>query len=153
MTRYIILAALISIVDLAYGQVDTTTIDSIRIVTRKNVWSYCPTFTKDNKTYEVQIGETFHRTVLANGWFKRTSDSCYQDTWIQEMIRNQFYLDPNDYHRFKRGKPYGGRIRGNDGEYKITGRCKKGKPHGKFIILDIKNDKIIWEGVISMYNE
>ena len=115
--------------------------------------AYCPTFTKDNKTYEIQIGETFYRTVLANGWFESGGDSCYHYTWIWSMIRNEFYLTPSSYIRFKKGKPYTGRIKENDGEYKIKGRCKKGRPHGKFVIFDIKNDEIVWEGAISMSNE
>lgn len=133
---------------LSFGQVDTT--HGIRVRVGKEVTACCQTTTIKNKTYEFQVGETFHRTVLANGWFIKVSDSCYQSTWIQKMIEEKFYLGLSGvYQKFNRGRPYSGRIREDDGEYKIIGRCKKGVPYGKFIILNTDNE-LIWKGEISI---
>lgn len=153
MIKLIILISLLTTYNLGYSQVDTTTIGEIRFVSQLATGP-CETIVKKNKIYEIQIGETFHRTVLANGWFKKVSDSCYQNTWIQSLINKEFYLNSEGiYLKFKKGKPYSGKIREDDGEFKIIGCCKKGHPNGKFVILDIKNNVIIWEGVIEKYNE
>jgi hypothetical protein len=149
MTKLSLLIVFISAFKLSFGQVDT--IHGIRVRVGKEVTVYCQTTTIKNKTYEFQVGETFNRTVLANGWFINVNDSCYQSTWIQEMIDEKFYLGSKGvYKKFKKGKPYSGRVREDDGEYKIIGRCKKGLPYGKFIILNSDDNELIWKG--KVYN-
>ena len=147
MTKLSLLIFFISAFKLSFGQVDTTYVDGIRLRVGK-VTEYCPTITIKNRTYEFQVGETYNRTVLANGWFINSSDSCYRSTWIQQMIDEKFYLGSEGvYKKFKKGKPYCGRVREDDGEYKIIGRCKKGVLCGKFIILNADNE-LIWKGEI-----
>jgi hypothetical protein len=154
MIKLIFLISLLTTFNLAHSQVDTTTIGGIRVFDGLVATGPCETIVKKNKIYEIQIGETFHRTVLANGWFKKVGDNCYKNTWIQSMVNKEFYLNSEGiYLNFKKGKPYSGKIREDDGKFKIIGRCKKGHPNGKFVILDIKNNVIIWEGVIELHNE
>lgn len=132
---------------------DTVTVDGIRVIVGKEVTVACETIKKNNKIYHRQIGATFQRTVLASGWFKQVNDSCYQSVWIGLMIKNKFYQNTNDvFIKYKKGKPYRGRINENDGEYKLIGRCKKGIPSGKFIIKNSENE-VLWEGVITIKNE
>ena len=155
MTRLsiLILILFISAISLSFGQVDTIHVNGIHLLVGKTVSTHCQTIKKKNKTYEIQIGETFHRTVLANGWFIEVSDSCYRSTWIQAMIDKKFYLDLTGvYLKFNKGKPYSGRVREDDGEYKIIGRCRKGLPFGKFIILNAENE-LIWKGKINIDSE
>lgn len=149
MTKLNLLILFISVFNFSFGQVDTTDVNGIRVRDfGKEVTEYCQTKTIKNKTYWFHIGETFHRTVLANGWFIKGSDSCYRSIWIQKMIAEKFYLESKGvYKKFKKGKPYRGRVREDDGEYKIVGRCKKGMPYGKFIILNSDNE-LIWKGEI-----
>ncbi len=148
MTKLSLLILFISAFKLSFGQVDTTHVNGnlLRGIGKVSVW--CPTTTIKNKTYEFQVGATFNRTVLANGWFINNSDSCYRSTWIQKMIDEKFYSGAKGiYKKFKKGKPYSGSVREDDGEYKIIGRCKKGVPCGKFVILNADNE-LIWKGVI-----
>jgi hypothetical protein len=154
MTKLSFLILFITAFKLSFGQVDSTHGNGIRLRVGKIVTAYCQTTTIKNKTYEFQVGATFNRTVLANGWFVNNSDSCYRSTWIQKMIDEKFYSGAKGiYKKFKKGKPYSGRLREDDGEYKIIGRCKKGVPYGKFIILKSDNE-LIWKGVIyKMGNE
>jgi hypothetical protein len=148
MTKFIILILLVSSFNLSFGQVDTVTVGGIRVIVGKEVTGACETIKKNNKIYHIQIGETFHRTVLASGWFKQVNDSCYQSVWIGYMIKNKFYQNENDvFIKYKKGKPYSGRINENDGDYKLIGSCRKGLLHGKVKIKD--NQKIIWEGKMS----
>jgi hypothetical protein len=134
---------------LLFGQVDTTHVNGIRVGVAKEVKAYCQTTTIKNKTYESQAGATFNRTVLASGWFIKSSDSCYRNTWIQKKIDEKFHFGSKGvYKKFKKGKPYSGRVRENDGEYKIIGSCRKGLPYGKFIILN-SNNELIWKGEIN----
>jgi hypothetical protein len=148
MTKLSLLIFFTSAFKLSFGQVVTTYVDGIRLRVGKEVTAYCQTTTIKNKTYEFQVGETYNRTVLANGWFIKSSDSCYRSTWIQKMIDEKFYLGSEGvYKKFKKGKPYSGRVHEDDGEYKIIGRCKKGILCGKFVILNVDNE-LIWKGVI-----
>lgn len=138
----------ISAFKLSFGQVDTTHVNGNLLRGIGKVTERCPTTTIKNKTYEFQVGATFNRTVLANGWFINNSDSCYRSTWIQKMIDEKFYSGAKGiYKKFKKGKPYSGRLREDDGEYKIIGRCKKGVPCGKFVILNADSE-LIWKGEI-----
>ena len=137
---------------LSFGQVDTSYVNGIRMVAVKDLKTYCGTTTIKNRIYELQVGATFNRTVLANGWFIMSNDSCYRKTWIQQMIDKKFYLESKEvFKKFKNGKPYSGRVREDDGEYRIIGRCRKGLPYGKFIILN-SNNELIWKGEINNMN-
>lgn len=149
MTKLGLLLLFISAFKRSFGQVDTSHIDGVRLRVGKELTAYCQTTTIKNKTYEFQVGETYNRTVLANGWFVYVNDSCYQSTWIEKMINEKFYLGTKiKYKKFKNGKLYSGKILENDGAYKIIGRCKKGLTYGKFIILN-SNKELIWKGEVK----
>jgi hypothetical protein len=149
MTKLSLLIVFISAFMFSFGQVDTTHVNGQVVLNNGvKVTEWCPTTTIKNKTYEFQVGATFNRTVLASGWFIKSSDSCYRSTWIQKMINEEFYLSSKGvYKKYKKGKPISGKVREDDGEYKIMGRCKKGLPSGKFIILNSDNE-LIWKGKI-----
>lgn len=150
MTKLNFLIVFISVFQLYFGQLDTSRNKGV-IMRRTGlvVQVHCDTKIIKRKMYDHQVGETFDRTVLANGWFVRYKDSCYQNTWMSQMIEKEFYLGLNGvYRKYKKGKPYTGIVRENDGEYKIIGRCKKGRPVGKFKILNSKKE-LIWKGEIQ----
>jgi hypothetical protein len=103
MTKISLLIFFISAFKLSFGQVDTTHVNGIILRIKEiKVTEYCPTTTIKNKTYEFQVGETYNRTVLANGWFINSSDSCFRSTWIQKMIDEKFYIGSEGlYKKFK----------------------------------------------------
>lgn len=149
MTKLSLLMVFTSAFKFTFGQVDTTHVNGIRVLVAKEIKTYCETTTIKNKTYVFQAGATFNRTVLANGWFIKSNDSCYRSTWIKKMIDEAFYLRSKGvYKKFKKGKPYSGRVREDDGEFKIIGRCRKGLPCGTFSILN-SNNELIWKGKIN----
>lgn len=109
----------------------------------------CDITMKNNKAYELQVGETFHRTVLANGWFDIYNYGCKSRTSISNMIKSEFYLSQkNTFICYKKGKPYSGKVVETCDGYTIIGRCKKGFLDGEVFIRDQENN-LIWQGVLT----
>lgn len=150
--KFIIAILFITTFNTAFGQIDTFYVDGVQVIGGGKVLGPCETFVKNNKVYTAHIGATFHVTVLASGWFKLQDENCAQKTYIESMVESKFYLNEEDlFIKYKKGKPYNGRIKDSDGLYKIIGRCKNGLLHGKIIIKDNKNN-VIWEGELKKQN-
>ena len=142
--KYIIIIFLIVISNSLYSQIDT--INGIIVLTgRADIEEFCLLEKIKNKTYHTQIGHSYRRVVLANGWFKMDR-TCPREIYTLPIVECKFDLTQTYlYVKYKRGKLYSGRINDKDGNYRIIGFCRKGLLHGKVKILD--NEKnIVWEG-------
>jgi hypothetical protein len=127
-----------------YSQTDT--INGIFVPKgRTEVEEFCLLEKMKNKTYHTQIGHSYRRVVLANGWFKMDR-TCPREIYTLSIVECKFDITQTDlYVKYKRGKLYSGRINDKDETYRIIGFCRKGLLHGKVKIMD--NEKnIVWEG-------
>jgi len=142
--KYLTILFLIAISNNVYSQSDT--INGLIIFNgRAEIYEYCKFKKIKTKTYYEEIGETFHRTVLANGWFK-IDERCPREIYTLPIVECKFDVTQIDsYVKYKRGKRYSGRINDKDANYSIIGFCKKGLLQGKVKILDNKKN-IVWKG-------
>ena len=145
--KYLSLLILIAIFKIGYSQTDTSKRNVVQIIDKTNsgVYNYCYLKKNKNRVYQEEIGHSFHRTVLATGWFK-LEGTCPREIYDLPIVECKFNLAEKDlYVRYKRGRLYSGRINDKDEKYRIKGCCRKGLLHGNVKILDNERN-IIWEG-------
>ncbi len=142
--KYLIIILLLVISNNLYSQADTIN-DIFVLKGRAGIEEFCLLEKIKNKTYLTQIGHSYRRVVLANGWFKMDR-TCPREINTLPIVECKFDKTQTDlYIKYKRGKLYSGRINDKDETYRIIGFCRKGLLHGKVKILD--NEKnIVWEG-------
>lgn len=141
--KYLIIILLV-ISNNLYSQADTIN-EIFELKGRAGIEEFCLLEKIKNKTYLTQIGHSYRRVVLANGWFKMDR-TCPREINTLPIVECKFDITQTDlYVKYKKGKLYSGRINDKDETYRIIGFCRKGLLHGKVKILD--NEKnIVWEG-------
>jgi hypothetical protein len=142
--KYLNIIFLIVISNNLYSQIDT--INGIVVLIRSaKIEEFCLLEKIKNKSYHTQIGHSYRRVVLANGWFKMDG-TCPREIYTLPIVECKFDLTQTDlYVKYKRGKLYSGKINDKDENYRIIGFCRKGLLYGKIKILD-KEKNIVWEG-------
>lgn len=108
---------------------------------------------KMGRTYCEIIGETYHRYVIAKGWYSLDPTSgCINSLYDKIPFKDIPGAGDNYFVKYKRGRLYNGKIRdtyvdevyGKGDKYTLIARCKKGLLHGK--VTTTLNGNIILEG-------
>ena len=140
----IITLALLFIVCFSFGQTDSIKVRPSNLVPKE-----CLVKKKKNKYIQILIGETYHKIVPADGWFKLYGD-CPNKIYELPIVECNFpETRIGVYIKLKKGKPFSGNIKEKSEKYKLITRCKKGLLHGTVKILNL-DDQIIWQGEFIM---
>jgi hypothetical protein len=115
--KHFIIIFLVVISNNLYSQIDT--INGIVVRTGSaEIEEFCLLEKIKNKTYHTQIGHSYRKVVLANGWFKMDR-TCLREIYTLPIVACKFDLTHTDlYIKYKRGKLYSGRINDKDENYR-----------------------------------
>ncbi len=142
--RATIILTLLLLAPLSYGQIvpiKTKVSDSVSV--------NCAIEKKNNRYYQTRIGETYHRTVPANGWF-RFEGKCLDEIYELPILECKLSeTEIGTYYKCKNGRPFSGKIKDKMDNHQLIGRCKKGFLDGTVKVLD-NEGKTIWQGEFVM---
>jgi antitoxin component YwqK of YwqJK toxin-antitoxin module len=161
--KYLITILLVVLCEIGFGQIGSSDSSSIRKPSRnidiqysgKDVASPCVK-QKMGRTYHESIGETYHRYIVAKGWYSLNPISgCINSMYDKIPFTDIAIVGGNYFIKYKRGHLCNGKIRdtyvkklyGKSDKYTIVAHCKKGLLNGK--LSTFLNGNIIVQGQLK----